>query len=297
MALYKLNRLHLHLSDDQGWRIEIPGWPRLTTVGAASEVGGGPGGLKAAETAALRGHHVTLLERTHELGGQVLVAAATVPYRDEFANSVRFLARELERLDVEVQLGVEATLDLVTSFAADVIVIATGSTPGRPAVPGVDLPHVFSAHEAIQSDTPGDRVVVIDSGEADWKCLTTAESLAARGKQVMIVTPVGIGAEIDAFSKPPLLRRLRGADVEFIEYHTVVSIEPGRARIRESLTGAERWIEVDSVVTAWYGIAHDSLLAELRRDPETDARAVGDCLAPRRAIDAIWDGFRVGIEI
>ncbi|NNF57428.1 MAG: family 20 glycosylhydrolase [Rhodothermaceae bacterium] len=44
MALYKLNRLHLHLSDDQGWRVEIPGWPRLTTVGAQNEVGGGPGG-------------------------------------------------------------------------------------------------------------------------------------------------------------------------------------------------------------------------------------------------------------
>jgi hexosaminidase len=45
LALYKMNRLHLHLSDDQGWRIEIPGWPRLTSVGAASEVGGGPGGF------------------------------------------------------------------------------------------------------------------------------------------------------------------------------------------------------------------------------------------------------------
>lgn len=49
MALYKMNRLHLHLSDDQGWRIEIPGWPRLTTVGASSEVGGGPGGFYTLE--------------------------------------------------------------------------------------------------------------------------------------------------------------------------------------------------------------------------------------------------------
>jgi len=45
MALYKLNRLHLHLSDDQGWRIEIPGWPRLTEHGGSTEVGGGPGGF------------------------------------------------------------------------------------------------------------------------------------------------------------------------------------------------------------------------------------------------------------
>ena len=44
-ALYKLNVVHLHLTDDQGWRIEIPGWPRLTTVGAETQVGGGPGGF------------------------------------------------------------------------------------------------------------------------------------------------------------------------------------------------------------------------------------------------------------
>jgi hexosaminidase len=44
MALYKLNRLHLHLSDDQGWRIEIPSWPNLATHGGSTEVGGGPGG-------------------------------------------------------------------------------------------------------------------------------------------------------------------------------------------------------------------------------------------------------------
>lgn len=45
MALYKLNRLHLHLADDQGWRIEIPGWPKLTEIGGSTEVGGGPGGF------------------------------------------------------------------------------------------------------------------------------------------------------------------------------------------------------------------------------------------------------------
>jgi hexosaminidase len=45
IALYKFNRLHLHLADDQGWRIEIKSWPRLTTHGGSTEVGGGPGGF------------------------------------------------------------------------------------------------------------------------------------------------------------------------------------------------------------------------------------------------------------
>ncbi len=49
MVLYKLNRLHVHLSDDQGWRIEIPGWPELTSRGGSTEVGGGPGGFYTRE--------------------------------------------------------------------------------------------------------------------------------------------------------------------------------------------------------------------------------------------------------
>ena len=49
MAYYKMNRLHLHLTDDQGWRIEINAWPSLTTIGGATEVGGGPGGFYTKE--------------------------------------------------------------------------------------------------------------------------------------------------------------------------------------------------------------------------------------------------------
>ena len=45
LAMYKINLLHLHLTDDQGWRIEIDSWPRLATYGGSTEVGGGPGGF------------------------------------------------------------------------------------------------------------------------------------------------------------------------------------------------------------------------------------------------------------
>ena len=265
-------------------------------------VGGGPAGLKAAETAALRGHRVTLHEATEQLGGQVLTAAAAMPYRDEFANSVRFLARRIQELGVIVHLNTRTDAATLRSqaedSALDVVLIATGSTPGRPAIPGADLDHVVTAHEAILSGVQGPGVTVLDSGEADWKCLTTAENLAAAGHRVSIVTPVGIGAELDAFSKPPLLRRLRTNGVEFIEYHAATAIEPNRIRVREGLTGNERWLEeIDTVVTAWYGIAETSLLDTLRAVDGLIVHGIGDCLAPRRAIDAIWDGFRVAVGI
>lgn len=260
-------------------------------------IGGGPGGLKAAETAAARGHAVTLVEAGERLGGQVLVAAAAMPYRDEFANSVRQLEHQVRKLGVVVQLGSRATRASVLAARPDVVIVATGSHPGRPAVPGADLPHVVTVHEAIAHGVAGPQVVLVDSGESDWKCLTTAEAMAAAGHRVSIVSPVPVGTEMDSFSKPPMMRRLRGAQVQLIEHHSVLAIEPGRLQLRENLGGETRWIAADSVVLAWYGVADDALARELRGVDGLEVHAVGDCLAPRRAIDAIWDGFRVGVAV
>jgi len=152
-------------------------------------------------------------------------------------------------------------------------------------------------HDAIARGVAGPRVVVVDSGESDWKCLTTAEGLAAAGHAVSIVSPVPIGTEMDTFSKPPMMRRLRAAQVQNIEHHSVIAIEPGRLQIRENLGGDTRWIQADSVVLSWYGVADDALVHALRDIDGLEVHAVGDCLAPRRAIDAIWDGFRIGVAV
>ena len=105
---------------------------------------------------------------------------------------------------------------------------------------------------------------------------------------------VSAGAELDAFSRPPMLRRLGAAKVRFRESHSVLALEEGRVLSRENWTGQQVVDEADAVVCAWYGVADDALVGELTG--RVEVRAVGDALAPRRAIDAIWDGFRVGVQ-
>jgi hypothetical protein len=266
---------------------------RVTSPRHVVVVGGGPAGLKAAEIAALRGHRVTLLEQAGRLGGQVLVAASAMPYRDEFGNSTRHLAREIDRLGVDVRMEIRADADVVKALAPDSVIVATGARPGLPDVPGVEKRHVMTVQEALAGPVEGASVVVVDSGEADWKALTTAERLAEDGHQVRLVTPVTAGAEIDVISKTGLLRRLRTRGVTFLEYRSLVAVGDNHVVVREAFTGEEERLEsVDAVVMSWFGIASDGLFHELDA-AGLEAHLVGDCLAPRRAIDAIWDAFRV----
>jgi len=92
-----------------------------------------------------------------------------------------------------------------------------------------------------------------------------------------------------------MMRRLGAAKVRIRESHTVLSIEDGQVRSRDNWTGEQVVDDADAVVAAWYGVASDALVGELAAQG-IQVRAVGDALAPRRAIDAIWDGFRVGVE-
>ena len=91
---------------------------------------------------------------------------------------------------------------------------------------------------------------------------------------------------------------MAAAGVEFMPNSSVAEILERRLRLENHLSRRESWIEdVDAVVTAWHGVADDGLFHELARSNSYEVHAVGDCLAPRSAIAAIWDGFRVGAAV
>ena len=127
-------------------------------------VGAGPAGLAAATTLAARGHAVTLYESAGEIGGQFNLAKR-IPGKEEFAETLRYFSRRIERTGVRLQLNTRVSAEQLIEHAFDEVWLATGVTPRDPRIPGQDMPGVVSYVDAILQRKPvGTRVLVVGAG-------------------------------------------------------------------------------------------------------------------------------------
>ena len=102
--------------------------------------------METARVAALRGHEVTLYEKESELGGQLNIAAKA-PGRADFTEVPRYYILQMKLLNVEVHLGTEVTAEMVKEKNPDAVVVATGSLPEKPFLPGSDMENVVEVRE------------------------------------------------------------------------------------------------------------------------------------------------------
>jgi len=259
-------------------------------------IGGGPGGLEAARVAAIRGHDVTLYEKENQLGGQINTLTK-VPAREEFGQAIRYLATQIDKLGVKVNLGVEATVEVVQQEKADEVIVATGATPYRLPISGSDQDNVFTVSEVLEGAPVGERVVIYDTVGLQ-EATSCAEFLADQGKQVEIITffPT-VGAMIGFTHQPLIWPRLRNKGIVFTVSTMLKEISGRSVRVADVFTEEERTIDnVDTVVLATGYRANDSLYRALRelnlKGEIGNLYAVGDCYAPRRALDAIHEAYK-----
>ncbi len=127
-------------------------------------VGGGPGGLACAATAAERGHEVVLYEAEGALGGQFNLAKV-VPGKQEFAESIAYFEDRLRRAGVEIRTDTRVAVDDLDAGSFDTVVVATGVLPRHPDVPGLDHPSVATYADILSGKTEaGDRAVIVGAG-------------------------------------------------------------------------------------------------------------------------------------
>ncbi|WP_026926317.1 NAD(P)/FAD-dependent oxidoreductase [Granulicoccus phenolivorans] len=253
-------------------------------------VGAGPAGLEAARVAAWRGHRVDLYERTGAIGGLLEVASDGVAFKQQLHRMVDWWTNQLAFLGVSIHLSHEITEDSPELAEADRVIVAIGSLPVWPNIPGIDGPNVVEVLDFHAGAAVAERVVVCGGG---WSGCDAALEMATAGKQVTIVEAGDrLARGLLEINRNALLSRLAEAGVEVRTGAQVCSIGPDAVTIR-SAAGSEQ-LACDSVVLA-FGIVPDRVLPESLED-RSKVEVIGDCRDLGSAADAIHEGFLAGLR-
>ncbi len=255
-------------------------------------VGGGPAGMEAARVAALRGHHVTLLEEKDRLGGNLLIAVIP-PFKQDVQHVIRYLSRQMELLGVEVKLNQEATPKFVELSKPDVVIVATGASAIVPDIAGVKGDNVATALDILTgAREAGERVVIVGGGMIGCE---TAEFLAEKGKKVTILEMLDrIGNDIGASYRWVVMQRLRKAGIRMETGMKAAEIT-GKG-VRATRDSSSHFFEGDTVVLA-VGLKSNNELFHQLQGKVASLYSIGDCLEPHRVAEAIESGFRAARQI
>jgi len=258
--------------------------------------GGGPAGMECAWVAAHRGHQVTLCEESDRLGGQGLLAAIP-PGREEFFEMVSYLVQQVKDKGVEVRLGELVTPELVDEINPDVLVMATGAVQVVPPIKGIDGANVVMAWDVLEGRAETGRKVVIVGGGAVG--IETGSFLAEAGKEVTVLEMLErCGADIGLSTRWTILQDARDLGVAFKQSCCVSEITG--SGVTAEVDGQPVQIEADTVVIAAGARANDDLeqfLADEGLAGKFELVKIGDCAGPRKALEAIREGFDLGLAL
>jgi 2,4-dienoyl-CoA reductase (NADPH2) len=276
-------------------------------------VGGGPSGMEAARVAALRGHKVTLCEKSSKLGGLLPLASLLKEIEtDELLALIKYLDRQMTKAGVNVRLNTEVTPALIAQLKPDVVILAAGGIDSTMDVPGVNGKNVvtgaklhgqlkfysrFFGPKTLARLTKvwmpiGKSVVVI--GGTIHGC-ELAEFLIKRGRKVTIVhsgTEIGEGMTGD--DQFQFLRWIAEKDAVIYTGATIGKITEKGVTIK--IGGKEQTLSADTIAFA-LPLQFNPALQQQLAGKFTEIYAIGDCNEPHLIADAIAGGSRIGHSI
>jgi NADPH-dependent 2,4-dienoyl-CoA reductase/sulfur reductase-like enzyme len=264
-------------------------------------VGGGPGGMKAAVTAAERGHDVTLFEASRRLGGQVRLAEQ-LPGRAEFGGAVTNLLGELHRSDVRVVTDTLVDLRVVATESPDVVIVASGARPRHPELELVDAMPVFDAWQVIEGAAVPSGSVVVADWRPDWIGLGVSELLAHAGHRVTLaVNGYYAGQRVQQYVRDVMTTSTLRAGVEIVPLTRLYGADDDTVYLQHVLTDQPVVVSGVSALVLSQGHhsvtdLHDALTAP-GNGFAGEVFAIGDCLAPRTVEEAVLEGLTVAASI
>lgn len=251
-------------------------------------VGGGIAGMEAAKVAALRGHHVTLYERRDKLGGHLIEGSAP-DFKYDIGLLMNYYIKQLKKLGVKVELAKEVTSVLVQKLKPDVVIIATGSTPIIPDVPGIEKGKVVTAINILLGNKKaGDTVIVVGGGLVGCE---TAIHLAQKGKRVTIIEMLeDILPKVFEANKQCLFKMLAENGISVLTNTTLGRVTDEGAIVVNKHHRYEAELKADTVILA-LGLKPERDLVKALEGKTAELYSFGDCEEPGRIMDAVWAAF------
>ncbi|SLM17368.1 NADH oxidase [uncultured spirochete] len=256
-------------------------------------IGGGAAGLEAATTLSRRGHEVILCEKNDSLGGQFFLAGVA-PGKKEMSDAALQMGRTAEKTGVAIRLGTELTEELLGEINPDEVVVATGSVPFIPEIPGNDKPHVVTAIDVLKGKkTTGNSVAVIGGGLVG---IEVAEYLREKGKKVTIVEMLDeVAKELGMLRRPFAFQYIKEHAIEVYTSATCTEIKDNSLVIEQN--GKRKEIGgIDTVVMAT-GVKPYNAVVDILKKAGCTYHTIGDASASGKALDAIWAGASIGRAI
>ena len=290
-------------------------------------IGSGPGGLEAARVATVLGHNVTILEKNDYIGGQANLSYQP-PGRHQIKDVIDYYNAQINHLNIDLQLGKEANLDIIKEYNPDAVIFATGVNYSIPPIPGIDGStgtDIHLAEEVLSGDVPiGKNVVVVGgSGTGMETAIWAAEQGAldsdvARFIRLYDLMPPGevdekwlrgnrnvtimeilprLGTNVGRTTRGFLLGHMNKLGMKIITGANITKFE-GRT-IQYDLDKDTRVIEdVDSVILATGVKSNIELHDEVKAsNPSFTIAKIGDCKKPRTMLEAIHEGFKAAFKL
>ncbi len=251
-------------------------------------IGGGPAGMQAAITAADRGHDVTLYEKSSRLGGLLKIAENNQikwmlnAYKD-------YLIRQVEKRRIAVKLNTAATKELMNDFAPQAIIVASGSEPAVPKIPGADGANVFTcvtAHE--QPEKLGSNIVVVGGNLAGCETALYLKSIGKTSVTVVEMTD-RLHADCGELVGYSLSGHMERAKIVTITEAKCTEISMENVTVQKK-DGSEKKLPCDCVILAAGMVSRYDVFEDLL-DCSPDVIPIGDCVTPGTVMNASRDGY------
>lgn len=274
--------------DEEKWALKPAEVQKRVAV-----IGGGIGGMEAARLLSMRGHSVTLFEKSNELGG-VFIAAAAPSFKEKDKMLLAWYIHEMEKHHIDLRMNTEATPALLADY--DAVIAATGSTARQLSVEGLDDPRVMEAIEYLRGQKAvGERCVIIGGGLTG---VEIAYQLVLEGKKPTIVEMQEDILQVTGLcaANSNMLREIiRLYNIPVIVGASLQSITSGE-QLTVQLDGAEA-VTADNVILSVGYVPETRLVDQLKAAGVKNLHVIGDAREVGNLMSVIYDAYEVAYSI